>query len=264
MTQPNGVEVPLATPARRLTSYRMVSRSLSDPPDSEQLIREESRTVYYKAPDKRLEVIQRRIGDEVTVYHQLRLGAMFWRWDPAGGPVVETDQVAQFGGLGPYEPALWPARMRNLEEVIYYNLSGQQIDGVADETVLGRPTWRFTVTSEKCNPRGYASSGGRQTVWIDQETLFPLRGELLRPDGNLIFKGETTELELDPVLPDSLFEYPKDRELLVTVNDPPWKVVSVTPWPNRTPSGCPIRDDANLRAVTAGGSSTLVPATPTP
>lgn len=255
--------LPDVTPSLAVTSFRLVQHEVRDidtPPGSGQHF-EQRREVAFRAPDNRADVT-RHIRPDQAVTYQVHRGTKRWFWGGVGDHVTEID-VAPFGigASQAFSQFGWPFQASDLDQLIRVVMAGQDVQHTSTTTVAGRPVMEITLTANKCFTGGYEDVEGERRMWVDTETLFVLKFEQRGKDGNVSLLWEVLEIEYNEALPDSTFEFPRDRTISVLVSTP--VVPSVTP--PATVDGCanPAAEFGS-QVILSPVESRFATATPTP
>jgi DNA-binding CsgD family transcriptional regulator len=118
----------------------------------------------------------------------------------ATGPLpVDVNQL-------PYTLQSFPTRYQTpltLADAVAKAARGGKARLAGDATVAARPAYEIEIQPGPCRPP-FSTADGLETVWLDKETLIPLRLTLASADGRVVFDQQVSRVtyneDLDPAL----------------------------------------------------------------
>jgi outer membrane lipoprotein-sorting protein len=212
--------VPDITPTLKVTSFQLTQREVFDvrlPGGPQTPTLEQLRTVSYRDPDATAEQTVQFAPNQQTRFSVVR-DATRWMWGPDLPRLMEMRFASTaMAGMAPMETWQVPS-LRS--EVATLAQAGREVTLVERTTASGRQAILVRLSADQClTDPALDDVTGELSVWFDRETLFILRYEVRsRADGRVTQLREVTQISYNPLLADSIFEVPTDRQVMVADN----------------------------------------------
>lgn len=177
--------------------------------------------IWYSAPNRiRFEGVTRDAKNMTRALINVSDGVDGWTWEPAD-PMHVTVYSAGTDEKGWDPSAVFGGPTNDLTQFFdQAGKSGCRSVLLRGETIVAhRPVYRIDIGEDTCVPtpdaahpstsadQMFGNYDGRQTVWIDRETFFPLKYEQYPADGTQGLSYTFTNVEYNITIPDSTFVY---------------------------------------------------------
>lgn len=169
----------------------------------------DSRTIAFRSPD------EVRIDDVGTVNNDgqsepdaaasLSNGQNEWSWTPGSTDVTQQQQIPASAAAFVDE---YPAKGTSLRSLVAKLAPARTAHFGGEGTVAGRPVYIIDLDPRPC-PSGTPDTDGPRRLWLDKETLFPLKSDQYSvTGGRLTVSVVVTSIRYNLSLPNSVFQLP--------------------------------------------------------
>jgi outer membrane lipoprotein-sorting protein len=173
--------------------------------------------VWEKSPNKvRVQVLEASEPDLVGTL-LVSDGQQAWYYEPASNRV-------EVGAAGAIDTPLPQQMLTSLQEIIQQVLDASNVELVGEETLVGRETYKLTLSPKEGAGQDQAilPGNGTATLWVDKEQWYVLKATY---EASAFGQGvmEVQSFELNPGLADDLFRFetPEGAEVEVVKIETP-------------------------------------------